>query len=81
MPKPNNFEENLSIEVKIIKQKTNQQIDLIELNLNDNVSRKREVKAFTKNETNKKLKIFKKEIKILKRILKGKIRTKKLQKK
>ena len=50
------FEENLSIEVKIIKQKTNQQIDLIELNLNDNVSRKREVKAFTKNETNKKLK-------------------------
>ena len=40
------FEENLSIEVKIIKPKTKKQIDLIELNLNDNISGKREVKAF-----------------------------------
>ena len=52
------FEENLSIEVKIINQKTDKQIDLIELNLSDNSSEKREVKVFKKNETNKKLKKF-----------------------
>ena len=55
------FEENLSIEVKIMNQKPDKKIDLIELNLNDNSSEKREVKVLKKNETNKKLKKLSKE--------------------
>ena len=65
------FEENLSIEVKIIKQKNDQQIDLIELNLSDNISGKRKVKAFKKNETNMKLKnLSNKEIENIKKNIK-----------
>ena len=65
------FEDNLSIEVKIIGQNTDKKIDLIELNLNDNTSEKREVNVFKKNETNKKLKkLSKKEIKNIKKNIK-----------
>ena len=65
------FEENLSIEVKIVNQKADKQIDLIELNLNDNISGKREVKAFKKDKTNEKLKkLSKKEIEDIKKSMK-----------
>ena len=65
------FEENLSIEVKIIKQKNAKQIDLIELNLSDDISGKREVKVFKKDKTNKKLKkLSKKEIENIKKNIK-----------
>ena len=40
------FEENLSIEVKIMNQKADKEIDLIELNLSNKTSEKREVKVF-----------------------------------
>ena len=76
------FEENLSIEVKVIKQKTNKEIDLIELNLKDNISEKREVKAFIKNKTNKKLKILsKEEIENIKKNIKKKSKKKEIAKK
>ena len=65
------FEENLSIEVKIMNQKADKKIDLIELNLNNNISEKREVNVFTKKETNKKLKkLSKKEIENIKKNIK-----------
>jgi len=67
----NFFEENLSIEVKIINRKADKQIDLIELNLSKNISGEREVKAFKKNETNKKIKkLSKKEIESIKKNIK-----------
>ena len=76
------FEENLTIEVKVIKQKTNKEIDLIELNLNNNISEKREVKAFKKNKTDKKLKILsKEEIENIKKNIKKKSKKKEIAKK
>ena len=76
------FEENLSIEVKIINQKADKKIDLIELNLSDNSSEKREVKVFKKNETNKKLKnLSKEEIENIKKNIKKQNENKKIAKK
>jgi len=76
------FEENLSIEVKIINQKADKKIDLIELNLSDNSSEKREVKVFKKNETNKKLKnLSKEEIENIKKNIKKQNKNKKIAKK
>ena len=42
------FEENLSIEVKIIDKKENKDVDLIELNLRENMSGNKEIIAFEK---------------------------------
>ena len=76
------FEENLSIEVKIINQKADKKIDLIELNLSDNSSEKREVKVFKKDETNKKLKkLSKEEIENIKKKIKKQNENKKIAKK
>jgi len=76
------FEENLSIEVKIINQKADKKIDLIELNLSDNSSEKREVKVFKKSETNKKLKnLSKEEIENIKKNIKKQNENKKIAKK
>ena len=76
------FEENLSIEVKIIDQKVDQQIDLVELNLNDNISGKRKVKVFKKSKTSKKLKkLSKEEILDIKNDIKNKNKKKKIAKK
>ena len=76
------FEENLSIEVKIINQKANKKINLIELNLSDNASEKREVKVFKKNETNNELKtLSKEEIENIKKNIKKQNEKKKIAKK
>ena len=76
------FEENLSIEVKIINLKANKKIDLIELNLSDNTSEKREIKVFKKNETNNELKtLSKKEIENIKKNIKKQNKKKKIAKK
>ena len=76
------FEENLSIEVKIINKKADKKIDLIELNLSDNNSEKREVKVFKKDETNKKLKkLSKEEIENIKKKIKKQNENKKIAKK
>ena len=57
------FEENLSLEVKIINMNEKKNIDLVELNLREN-KEQREVTIIKKEMTNKKIKtLSKKEIK------------------
>jgi hypothetical protein len=55
------FEENLSIEVKIINKKKKNEIDLVELNLRNNSERKREITMLKINKTNKEIKILNNE--------------------
>ncbi len=64
------FEENLTIEVKVIRKNKKKDIDLVELNLNQNKSDKKEINIFTKKITGKNLKILSKQEKnqILKNI-------------
>ena len=50
------FEENLSIEVKIIDKKNKKEFDLVELNLNKNTKDKKEINILPKKNTKKKLK-------------------------
>ena len=50
------FEENLTLEVKIIDKKRSKEDNLIELNLNSNSSGKKEVSILNKKQTSKKLK-------------------------
>ena len=50
------FEENLSIEVKIINKETDKDIDLVELNLEKNKNGQKEVSIYSKKNTNEKLK-------------------------
>ena len=57
------FEENLSIEVKIINKKENKKIDLIELNLKENQVGNRQISLLSKKNTNENTKtLSKKEI-------------------
>ena len=51
------FEENLSIEVKVINKQPQKEINLVELNLRNNEKGKREISLSSKSNTNKKLKI------------------------
>ena len=51
------FEENLSIEVKIINNKKKKEINLVELNLNDDIDGRREV-SISKRVKQKKIKSF-----------------------
>ena len=51
------FEENLTLEVKIIDQNKKQEIDLVELNLRNN-DKEKKVSVIKKEVTNKKLKIL-----------------------
>ena len=50
------FEENLTLEVKIIDKKRTKEDNLVEINLNSNSSGKKEVSIFNKKQTSKKLK-------------------------
>ena len=50
------FEENLTLEVKIIDKKRSKEDNLVELNLNSNSSGKKEVSILDKKQTSKKLK-------------------------
>ena len=57
------FEENLSIEVKIIDQKKKSEIDLVQLNLTQPASDKRKISIKRKENTNQEIKVLsKKEI-------------------
>ena len=57
------FEENLTLEVKIIHKKNENQIDLVELNLEENDVGKRKIKLVKKVQTDKDLKkLSKKEV-------------------
>ena len=52
------FEENLSIEVKIINKKVRDQVDLVELNLSQSQNGNKEIGLSVKKNKNKKLKIL-----------------------
>jgi len=76
------FEENLSIEVKIINKKNKNEPDLVELNLREDQVGKRKIRLSSKESTNKKLKILSnKEISKIKKDLKNRNKEKKITKK
>ncbi len=76
------FEENLTIEVKIVDKKIKKRIDLVQLNLSENTNGKRNVNIVSKNNTNKEIKtLSNEEISIIKKSLKNKKQEKKLAKK
>tara|TARA_A100001011_G_scaffold392030_1_gene478728 strand:- start:812 stop:1390 length:579 start_codon:yes stop_codon:yes gene_type:complete len=75
------FEENLSIEVKIINKNITKDYDLVELNLKNNKD-KRQVNIYKKEKTNKEVKVLSKnEIDIIKKKIIDKERRKKITKK
>lgn len=64
------FKENLSIEVKIIKEKNDKDIDLVQLNL-QNKNDKENIKVIKKKETNDKIRVLSRnEIKNIKKDIK-----------
>ena len=76
------FEENLSIEVKIINQKNNEQIDLVELNLKNNKNKVRQIAISPKKDTSKNLKTLSNdEIKKIKKNIKDKKQKKEIDNK
>ena len=76
------FEENLSIEVKIIDKKFKEEIDLVELNLNQDETGQRVVGIFSKKKQNKNLKTLSdKEVSQIKEKIKNKKKNKKIAKK
>mgnify|MGYP001201445182 CR=1 FL=1 len=76
------FEENLSIEVKIVDRKKNKQIDLVELNLKNNSTEKQKITINSKKNTNKEIKILSdKEIENIKAKIKKDKKIKKIAKK
>ncbi len=77
------FEENLSLEVKIIKKKKEKElVDLVELNLKENLDGNKKVSLLSKTNTNKKIKdLSKKEITDIKKKVNYKIKEKKLKRK
>ena len=75
------FEENLSLEVKIIDNNKEESFDLVELNLKDN-QKDREISVVKKEKTNKKIKaLTEKEIKKIKKNIKRKKTEEKIVKK
>ena len=50
------FEDNLTLEVKIIDKKESKEVNLVEINLESNSEGKKEISIFNKKQTNKKLK-------------------------
>ena len=76
------FEENLSIEVKILDKKKINNIDLVELNLNSNTNNKRQVSIKKKDKTNNPIKVLtNEEVKKIKIDINKKNNKKKLIKK
>jgi hypothetical protein len=76
------FEENLSIEVKILDAKNKKELDLVELNINNKPQEKRSVSIESKKSTNKNVKILsKKDVTKIKEDIKKKKRQKKITKK
>jgi len=76
------FADNLSIEVKVINNKNQEDVNLVELNLKDNDNKKKEIIVFAKKETNNKLKaLSNNEIVRIKKDLKKRKKEKKIKKK
>ena len=76
------FEENLTLEVKIVKKKKDKElVNLVELNLKENSKGKKKVSLLTKSDTKKELKdLSSKEIRKIKRDVNKKIKENKIQK-
>ena len=67
------FEENLTIEVKVVDKNIKEKIDLVELNLNDKQDGRKEISIISKSKTNKSLKtLSNKEIANIKKKVKSK---------
>ena len=76
------FEENLSIEVKIIDSKNNKELDLVEINLKKETKGKKRINIASKPSTNKEIKtLTKSEIVKIKENIKRKKKEKKITKK
>ena len=76
------FEENLSIEVRLIDKKEINKTDLVELNLKKQSNDKRKISIISKKQTNKEVKVLSKnEIKKIKKNIKYKKKKKKITKK
>ena len=76
------FEENLSIEVKIIDNNNKKQADLVQLNLKNEQNGKRSVNILSKKNTNNKIKILSdKEVIEIKKNLKNRKKKKNIAKK
>ena len=76
------FQENLSIEVKVVDKKVKNKIDLVELNLKENRNGKKKVSISSKKYTKKNLKILSnEEITKIKKSIKNKNKEKKIVKK
>ena len=76
------FEENLSIEVKIIDMNIKKEVDLVELNLQTSRVGKKEVKVYSKQQTNKSIKVLSgKEKTKIRKDIKAKEKEKKIAKK
>ena len=76
------FEENLTLEVKIVDNKKNENFDLVELNLKENLEKKKEINIVKKDKTREKIKtLSSKEIKEIKKNIKKKKKDEKIEKK
>ena len=76
------FQDNLSIEVKVVNKKVKNEIDLVELNLKENKNGKKEISILSKKKTKKNLKILtNKEITKIKKDIKEKKKKKKIARK
>ncbi len=76
------FEENLSIEVKVLNKKVKKEINLVELNLNKKIDEKDEISILSKEETKNEIKVLSnKEVTEIKRNVKNKKKKKKIVKK
>lgn len=76
------FEENLTIEVKVVDKNIKEKIDLVELNLNDKQNGKKKISIISKRKTSKSLKtLSNKEIANIKKKVKNKKKEKKIVKK
>ena len=76
------FADNLSIEVKVINNKNQEDVNLVELNLKENNNKRQEIIVFAKKETNNKLKVLSNnEVSKIKEDLKKRKKEKKITKK
>ena len=76
------FQENLSIEVKVVDKKVKNEIDLVELNLKENKNGKKRIIILSKEKTKKDLKILSnKEITQIKKDIKDKNKEKRIVRK
>jgi len=76
------FQENLSIEVRVVDKRDKNKLDLVELNLKESQNGKKKISIISKNNTNKDLKILSNaEITKIKKNIKNKSKEKKIAKK